>query len=88
MSDENTKEKHSKRRHNTYSVIEKRRKLLKQYNMNWYNITFNNQYHRLSKMNGMNCGNPDCMLCMNPRKYGEKTIQELSFEQTEKWIDE
>ena len=85
MSHEQDKQKHSKRRHNTYTVIEKRRKLLKLYKID--NRSFKQQ-HRLSKMNGINCGNTGCMLCMNPRKYGEKTIQELSFAQTEKWIDE
>lgn len=85
MSDENTKVKHSKRRQNTNTIIVKRRKLLKTYKID--NRSFK-QKHRLSKMNGINCGNPGCMLCINPRKYGEKTIQELSFEQTEKWSEE
>jgi hypothetical protein len=88
MSHEQDKLKHSKRRHNTDSVIQKRRKLLKEYNMDQNNSVYIRQYHRLSKMNGINCGNPGCMLCINPRKYGEKTIQELSFEQTEKWSEE
>lgn len=56
--------------------------------MDWNNSVYIRQYHRLSKMNGINCGNPGCMLCINPRRYGEKTIQELSFEQTEKWSEE
>lgn len=85
MSDENTKVKHSKRIFLTETVITKRRKLLKEYKI--YNRSFK-QKHRLSKMNGINCGNPGCMLCINPRKYGERTIQELSFEQTEKWSEE
>jgi hypothetical protein len=85
MSDEITKEKHSKRIFHTETVIAKRRKLLKTYKID--NRAFK-QKHRLSKMNGINCGNPGCMLCSNPRKYGEKTIQELSFEQTEKWSEE
>lgn len=88
MSDEITKVKHSKRIFHTETVIAKRRKLLKQYNMDWENNRMIKQKHRLSKMNGINCGDPGCMLCINPRKYGEKTIQELSFEQTEKWSEE
>ena len=70
MSHDEHKLKHSKRRHDTYTVIEKRRKLLKDYKI------------------GINCGNPNCVMCMNPRRYGEKTIQELSFEQTAKWSEE
>ena len=85
MSHDEHKVKHSKRRHDTYTVIEKRRKLLKDYKID--NNAFK-QKHRLSKNNGMNCGNPNCVMCMNPRKYGEKTIQELSFEQTAKWSEE
>ena len=85
MSDEITKVKRSSRKHDTWTVIAKRRKLLKDYKID--NRAFK-QKHRLSKMNGINCGNPGCMLCINPRRYGEKTIQELSFEQTEKWSEE
>jgi hypothetical protein len=37
----------------------------------------------------MDCGQPGCLLCGNPRKaFEQKTIQELKFEQTEKWIDD
>ena len=85
MSDEITKVKRSSRKHDTWTVIAKRRKLLKDYKID--NRAFK-QKHRLSKMNGINCGNPGCMMCINPRRYGEKTIQELSFEQTEKWSEE
>jgi hypothetical protein len=44
------------------------------------------QPHRLAKLKAADCGNPKCVMCMNPRKaWGDKTQQELSFEQTEKW---
>jgi hypothetical protein len=37
----------------------------------------------------MNCGNPNCHMCGNPRKiWKEKTIQEKRFEQTEKYKEE
>lgn len=85
MSHDQDKLRHSKRRFCTETVIVKRRKLLKEYKID--NRSFK-QKHRLSKMNGINCGNPGCMMCINPRRYGEKTIQELSFEQTEKWSEE
>ena len=40
------------------------------------------QPHRLNKKHGMNCGNPNCVLCGNPRKvFKDKTIQEKRFEQ-------
>jgi len=37
--------------------------------------------HRFHKKNAFNCGNPNCVLCMNPRKaFGYKTMQEIKFE--------
>jgi hypothetical protein len=38
--------------------------------------------HRFHKKHAFNCGNPHCVMCMNPRKaFGEKTVQEQRFEQ-------
>ena len=40
--------------------------------------------HILHKKHAMNCGNPDCVICANPRKaFGEKTIQERRNFQSE-----
>lgn len=46
--------------------------------------------HRLAKHHVMDCGNPDCYLCGNPRKtHKDKlTQQEKSFDQTKKWNEE
>lgn len=34
--------------------------------------------HLLHKKHALNCGNPGCVICANPRKaFGKKTIQEL-----------
>lgn len=42
--------------------------------------------HFYETMHAFNCGNPNCVMCGNPRKFNkEKTIQERSFEQTEGW---
>lgn len=36
--------------------------------------------HRLSKMHATNCGDPNCAMCGNPRKFwGERTLQERKF---------
>lgn len=35
-----------------------------------------NEPHRLSKRKWANCGNPRCLYCQNPRKRGERPIQE------------
>ena len=37
--------------------------------------------HRYHKMKALNCGDPNCVMCMNPRKaFGHKTMQEIKFE--------
>ena len=36
--------------------------------------------HRYHKQSLMNCGNPKCFMCMNPRKvWKQKTISERKF---------
>lgn len=46
--------------------------------------------HRLAKRRAMDCGNPNCPMCGNPRRTDKDklTIQEKSFAQTEKWTEE
>jgi hypothetical protein len=83
MSDELTKYRHSKRRHKDQVAIDKQVKIAKQ-----HGLTMNNEVlkepHRLFKHHVMDCGNPRCVVCSNPRKlYSEKTIQEKRFEQPE-----
>lgn len=82
MSNEADKLKHSKRRKDTKCVIRKRLKFIRK--SNWgVGSRYTTEPHRLSKMNGINCGNPNCFMCMNPRKYGEKTMQERKMNQRE-----
>ncbi len=82
MSNEYDKVKHSKRLHKEESSIKKQVKLAKEYGIPV------KEPHKLHKKHLMNCGNPDCVMCMNPRKaFGEKTIQERKFEQKEKYYD-
>lgn len=82
MSNDDTKFKHSKRRQKTDRVIAKRERLGKAYGLP-------KRGHRLSKMNGINCGNPKCFMCANPRRmFKERTIKEKSFDQTRKWDTE
>lgn len=43
--------------------------------------------HRYIKKRAMDCGNPECPVCSNPRKlYKQKTIQERRQEQNEENI--
>ena len=44
-----------------------------------HNIPIQNS-HRYNKQNLMNCGNPRCIFCQNPRKvWKQKTIGERKF---------
>jgi len=51
---------------------------------NGYNNCWSTSYelspHRFHKMKSMNCGDSNCVMCGNPRKFwGERTIQEKRF---------
>ena len=79
------KRKHQKRIGQKQNHIKKQLKIVK---TNGGNPRYLKEPHRLAKHNAMDCGQPGCHLCGNPRKIFEnKTIQELKFEQTEKWND-
>lgn len=44
--------------------------------------------HRLAKVSGTTCGNSNCVMCGNPRKFlGEVTIQEEKFKDIQKSYD-
>jgi len=83
MSAQEDKEKRSKRLLKDQNAINKQVKIAKEYKMHqgvkWKKIE---QPHRNRKTHILNCGDPKCVICMNPRKsFGDKTIQELKFEQ-------
>jgi hypothetical protein len=78
MSKEEDKIKHSKRLHQEETAIKHNMKIAKAHGIPV------DQYesHRYAKVNGVTCGDPNCVMCMNPRKaFGEKTIQEQRMEQ-------
>jgi hypothetical protein len=83
MSTEEDKFKHSKRILKDENAIRKQLKIAKAHNVPVKTP------HELAKHHAMNCGNPNCVMCANPRKvWKEKTIQEKRFEQTEKYKEE
>ena len=44
--------------------------------------------HRYAKHSATTCGDSNCAMCGNPRKFfKERTIQEKKFIQTETWDD-
>jgi hypothetical protein len=83
MSDEAQKEYVSKRLHNTQKHIDKQMRIAKAHHISV------DEPHKYAKHHVMDCGNPKCMMCSNPRKmWGEKTIQERGFEQTIGWTED
>jgi hypothetical protein len=71
MSKEEDKFKHSKRLLKDENAIKKQVKIAKE-----HGVPIKDP-HRLEKHHAMDCGNPKCMLCSNPRRtWNELTIQE------------
>jgi len=84
MSHEDAKIKHSKRLHDEETHIKKQVKIAKAYGVP---VT---EPHRLAKHHVMDCGNPQCPLCGNPRRsHKDKlTAQEKRlFQDVEKTTD-
>ena len=76
MSHEQDKFKHSKRLYKDDVHINRQVKISKSAGMDV------KEPHKFAKHHAMDCGNPKCILCSNPRKIiKEKTIQEKRFEQ-------
>ena len=71
MSKEEDKFKNSKRRLRDESAVKKQTKIAKTYGVP---VT---EPHKFAKHHAMDCGNPGCMMCGNPRKlFNELTPQE------------
>ena len=83
MSEENDKFKHSRRRLQNDNAVNKQVKIAKEHGF------IVEEPHKFAKHHAMNCGNPKCLLCSNPRKvFNQKTIQEQRHEQKKLWDDE
>lgn len=71
MSQENEKRKNSLRRYRDEVAVKRQAKIAKE------NGAPVKDPHRLHKKHAMDCGNPGCVLCGNPRKiFKELTQQE------------
>ena len=80
MSHGEEKIKHSKRILKTDNAVKKQVKIAKEFGIEV------KEPHKFAKVHAMNCDNPKCFMCANPRKvFKEKTIQEKRLEQN---IDE
>lgn len=71
MSTEQDKFKNSKRRLKDENAVKKQAKIAKEHGAPV------EQAHRLHKKHAMDCGNPNCFLCGNPRKtHKDKLTQQ------------
>lgn len=76
MSNNSDKFKNSKRRHQDETAIAKQVKIAKEHGLTNKDKTIK-EPHRLSKHHVMDCGNPECYLCGNPRKtHKDKLTQQ------------
>jgi len=91
MSNDLAKFINSKRRHKTDVAISRQVKIAKEYNhiKSEYNPNLD-QPHRLAKHHAMDCGNPQCYLCGNPRKTHKDRLtpqEKRLFQDLEKTTD-
>jgi hypothetical protein len=71
MSTEEDKFKNSKRRLKDENAVKKQTKIAKEFGVPV------KEPHKFAKHHAMNCGNPNCVMCGNPRKtFKELTQQE------------
>jgi len=71
MSTEQDKFKHSKRLQKDENAVKKQVKIAREFGVP---VT---EPHKFAKHHAMNCGNPNCVMCGNPRKtFKELTQQE------------
>jgi hypothetical protein len=83
MSTEEDKFKNSKRRLKDENAVKRQTKIAKAAGADV------SQPHKFAKRHAMNCGNPNCVMCMNPRKsFNELTTQEKRlFQDVDKMTD-
>ena len=89
MANELAKYLNSKRRYKDEVAVQKQVKIAKAHGLGFHDKAIK-EPHRLIKHHAMDCGNPDCYLCGNPRKtHKDKlTAQEKRLLQdTEKITD-
>lgn len=89
MANELAKFLNSQRRHRDETAVKKQVKIAKAHGLTNKDKAIK-EPHRLAKHHVMDCGNPDCYLCGNPRKtHKDKlTAQEKRlFQDTEKVTD-
>jgi NADH:ubiquinone oxidoreductase subunit E len=73
VSNELAKFINSRRRHKTDVKVARQVKIAKAHGLGFYDQAIK-QPHRLAKHHVMDCGNPSCYLCGNPRKTHKEQL--------------
>ncbi len=88
MSNDTSKYINSRRRHKNDVAIARQVRIAKAHGLGFHDKAIK-EPHRLAKHHAMDCGQPGCMLCGNPRKlFKERTAQEKRmYQDVEKVTD-
>ena len=90
MANELAKYLNSRRRQKDENAIKKQTKIAKEHRVSEYNPSEVDQPHRFNKRHAMDCGNPACFMCGNPRKTHKDRLTQQEkrlFQDTEKITD-
>ena len=89
MSNETAKYINSRRRHKNDVAIARQVRIAKQHGLGFHDKAIK-EPHRLAKHHVMDCGNPQCPLCGNPRRTHKDTLtaqEKRLFQDVEKTSD-
>jgi hypothetical protein len=89
MSNETAKYINSRRRHKNDVAIARQVKIAKAHGLRFYDKSIK-EPHRLAKHHVMDCGNPQCPLCGNPRRTHKDTLtaqEKRLYQDVEKTTD-
>jgi hypothetical protein len=89
MSNETAKYINSHRRHKNDVAIARQVRIAKQHGLGFHDKAIK-EPHRLAKHHVMDCGNPQCPLCGNPRRSHKDTLtaqEKRLYQDVEKTTD-
>lgn len=89
MSTEQDKIKNSKRRYKDEVAIQKQVKIAKAHGLGFHDQAIK-EPHRLAKHHAMDCGQPGCVMCGNPRHLHKDKLtaqEKRMFQDVEKTTD-
>lgn len=89
MANELAKFLNSQRRHRDETAVKKQVKIAKAHGLGFHDKAIK-EPHRLAKHHAMDCGQPGCMMCGNPRKTHKDKLtaqEKRMYQDTEKVTD-